>query len=195
MAVPSVTTELSAVNTLLRAIGEAPVNSLTGSLIVSATNARNVLAEESRKLQMRGWHFNMEVDYPLVPNVDNEIELPDNMIRVDLPDELYKWKYDVVRRGGKLYDKLNHTYKFYETLDAEVTWLLSFEDIPEQARQYITVRSARVFTEQELGSELLSGCTQKDEMDAMATLREVENDHGDYNIFNNYDVYDALWRR
>ena len=39
------TTELEAVNTLLHTIGEAPVNSLTGTLPIDATLANNTLSE------------------------------------------------------------------------------------------------------------------------------------------------------
>ena len=52
------TSELEAVNTILSAIGEAPVNSLTGSLPIDATQAQNLLKEISREIQAAGWHFN-----------------------------------------------------------------------------------------------------------------------------------------
>ena len=41
------TTELEAVNTLLHTIGEAPVNSLTGTLPIDATLASNTITEIS----------------------------------------------------------------------------------------------------------------------------------------------------
>ena len=52
------TTELEAVNTLLHTIGEAPVNSLTGTLPIDATLANNTLSEVSREVQSAGWHWN-----------------------------------------------------------------------------------------------------------------------------------------
>ena len=39
------TTDLEAVNTILSAIGEAPVNTLTGTLPIDATQAQNLLKE------------------------------------------------------------------------------------------------------------------------------------------------------
>lgn len=52
------TTELEAVNTILSTIGEAPLNTLTGSLPVDGTIAKNVLSEVAREVQSQGWHFN-----------------------------------------------------------------------------------------------------------------------------------------
>ena len=54
------TTELEAVNTMLSMIGEAPVNSLTGTLPLDATIAKNTLTEISREVQAAGWHYNTE---------------------------------------------------------------------------------------------------------------------------------------
>ena len=58
MTVTTRTTELEAVNTILSTIGEAPLNTLTGSLPVDGTTAKNVLSEINREVQSAGWHFN-----------------------------------------------------------------------------------------------------------------------------------------
>ena len=57
MATYESTSELEAVNTILSATGEAPVNSLTGSLPIDATQALSLLKEISREVQSAGWHF------------------------------------------------------------------------------------------------------------------------------------------
>ena len=43
---------------ILSTIGEAPLNTLTGSLPVDGTTAKNVLSEINREVQSAGWHFN-----------------------------------------------------------------------------------------------------------------------------------------
>ena len=48
MTVTTKTTELEAVNTILSTIGEAPLSSLTGSLPVDGTTAKNILSEINR---------------------------------------------------------------------------------------------------------------------------------------------------
>ena len=53
------TTELEAVNSMLATIGEAPVNSITGTLPLDASLAKNTLNEINREVQSAGWHFNI----------------------------------------------------------------------------------------------------------------------------------------
>ena len=52
------TTELQAVNTMLSTIGEAPVNSITGTTTVDVSVAKNILDETSMSIQSQGWNFN-----------------------------------------------------------------------------------------------------------------------------------------
>ena len=52
------TTELQAVNTMLSTIGEAPVNSITGTTTVDVSVAKNILDETSMSVQSQGWNFN-----------------------------------------------------------------------------------------------------------------------------------------
>ena len=188
------TTELNAVNDMLSAIGEAPVNALSGSLIASVTIARNLIAQETRKLQVKGWHFNQDSDYDLIPNVDGNIVIPDNMIKVDVPYNRYASDYDPVVRGGLLYDKTENTYIWTETIQADVTWVFDFDDIPEVFRQYVMVRAGRLFIDRVVGGADLIVYTQDDERTAWAACREQEAEHADYNIFDNVDMLHTLMR-
>ena len=52
------TTELEAVNIMLSVIGEAPVNTITGTNSVDVSVAKNVLDETSMSVQGMGWNFN-----------------------------------------------------------------------------------------------------------------------------------------
>ena len=78
------TSELQAVNTILSAIGEAPINSLTGTLPIDATQAKNILVEISREVQAAGWHYNSFYKFTLSRDTDNKIPLAENIMRVDL---------------------------------------------------------------------------------------------------------------
>ena len=57
------TTELQAVNTMLSTIGEAPVNSITGTTTVDVSVAKNILDETSMSVQSQGWNFNTHTNY------------------------------------------------------------------------------------------------------------------------------------
>ena len=52
------TTELQAVNQMLSVIGEAPVNSITGTVTTDVSVAKNILDETSMSVQSMGWNFN-----------------------------------------------------------------------------------------------------------------------------------------
>ena len=55
------TTELESVNIMLAAIGESPINTLTGLLPVDARLAQSTLAEVNKGVQSEGWSFNIRI--------------------------------------------------------------------------------------------------------------------------------------
>lgn len=189
------TTELEAVNLMLDAIGESPLNSLGNSAVVDAVKAQAVLSEVSRAVQQKGWHFNTEKDFVLVPTAfDKEITLPSNCLRVDTVGE--DKFIDVVQRGKRLYDRRKHTYKFDKGVKVDMVVLLPFEELPEAARYYIAVRSARVFQSRTVGSETLYQFTAEDERLALVDLKKAEGLTGDYNMFTgSWSVAKMLHRR
>lgn len=183
----TLTTELQAVNSMLTAIGESPVNSLSDDLLVDVAIARDLLREINVKVQTAGWHFNTEEEYPLLREIDNTINLPGNTLRVDAKGYNHP-NIDVVQRGLKLYDRRNRTYAFNETIKVDIILGFDFEETPEYFRQYILTRAARVFGVRMVGSSELEGFTMRDELDARAVLLEAEGDTADHTIFDNPDV-------
>lgn len=190
----SPTTELDAINTMLSAIGEAPVNTVEDNGVVDAVMARQILNGISREVQAWGWHWNTEKEYLLVPTFpEGELVLPHTVLRVDTVST--DQDVDVVVRGNRLYDRRNHTYKFDRPLRVDMVILLQFHELPEPARRYITIRSARTFQERVVGSTELSQFALKDELRALAVLREMDADTADYNILtDNYSVARVLDR-
>lgn len=189
------TTQLEAVNTLLHTIGEAPVNSLTGTLPIDATLALNTINEISREVQAAGWHFNSFYKYTLSLDGNSKIPLADNIMRVDLDVSQYPLStYDVIKRGSFLFNKQGNTYVFDKALDAKVILYLPFEELPENARRYITIRGARIFQDRTLGADVLHKFGQIDEANALAILKQEETDTADTNIFNSYDTFNIISR-
>lgn len=189
------TTQLEAVNTLLHTIGEAPVNSLTGTLPIDATLASNTIDEVSREVQAAGWHWNRFYKYTLNLDTNNKIPLADNIMRVDLDTGKYPLStYDVIKRGSFLYNKVENTFVFTDALEAKVIVLLPFEELPENARRYITIRAARIFQDRTLGASTLHRFNQVDEVNALAVLKQEETDTADTNIFNSYDTFNIISR-
>ena len=189
------TTQLEAVNTLLHTIGESPVNSLTGTLPIDATLANTTINEISREVQSAGWHFNSFYKYSLSLDTNNKIPLADNIMRVDLDINQYPVStYDVIKRGSFLFNKQGNTFVFDKTLEAKVILFLPFEELPENARRYITVRGARIFQDRTLGANTLHKFGQVDEINALALLKQEEADTGDNNIFNSFDTFNIISR-
>ena len=104
MTITTRTTELEAVNTILSTIGEAPLSTLTGSLPVDGTTAKNILNEISREVQSAGWHFNTQYKVDLTRDNSNKVPIGTDVVRVQLNVKYDKSSYDVVQRGNKLED-------------------------------------------------------------------------------------------
>tara|TARA_R100000781_G_scaffold77_1_gene87 strand:+ start:68 stop:676 length:609 start_codon:yes stop_codon:yes gene_type:complete len=197
------TTELEAINIMLAAIGEAPVNSLTGLLPVDARTAQNTLTEINKEVQSEGWSFNTEIDVTLTRDGSNQISLPANILRVDANIHQHP-TIDPIQRGLKLYDRQNNKYEFDEDLICTVVYFREFNEITEQARRYINIKAARVFVDRLIGDQGLRTYTQEDETRARAILTESDYANADHNllrgdpsltsIFDTYNPSSALIR-
>jgi len=190
------TTELEAVNFLLSLISESPISSLsTISGLADAAVARATLHETSRDVQMQGWHFNTEEEYPLVPDASNYLLLPANTLDVDTTGaDAYR---NLVMRNGKLYDKENHTFTFTDVVeDVKVNLILflTWDELPQHARAYITIKAGRIYQLKILGSEVTDTLTEDDELQALAVLKERESDNADYNMLESPDTVDIWFR-
>jgi hypothetical protein len=182
------TSKLEAINTMLSAIGEAPVNDLSAS---SATTdvimAKNILDEVSREMQAQGWHFNREAEVLMVPNAQNQIEVSQSVASFDV-EPTNAGGVEYVLRGSKVYDKTNHTYTITKSLKATVVYIFDWEELPQSARNYFMIKAARRFQDRVVGSEKHHTFQEMDEFRAMVAFKSAEADDADYSIFDNYDV-------
>ena len=183
---PTLTSKLEAVNSMLGHIGESPVNSIsnTNALPISAATAVSVLDEVSRSVQAEGWHFNTELKVTLSPAGDGTITLTDDIIEVDTTNTTI----DIAQRGLSLFDRSNNTLVFSKNLEVNLTRLLDFTSLPEAARRYITLRASRVFQGRIVGSRELEALIARDEYNARADLMDAESSISDRSIFDSYDA-------
>jgi hypothetical protein len=178
------TTVLEAVNQIIATIGEPPVNSVEDSGVIDAVMALQALSAVNRAVQLKGWHWNTEEDYPIAPSYpEGEIKLPRNTLKVDTTGA--DKSLDLVVRGQRLYDRRNHTFEIGKTVKVEIVFLLPFEELPEAARTYITIKAGRRFQEGQIGSELLSNFSLRDEQMALFALEDAEGETADLNILDN----------
>ena len=191
----SPTTKLEAVNTMLTSIGEQPIQNLNDLAGLSdASIAEQILDNVSRAIQSRGWIFNTDLDVQMPVDQYGEIKLSPDILRVDTTSRVRDGDTDIVERGRKLYDRQKQTFVFTTKVTVNQIKLLIFEDLPEPARRYISIRASRIFHDRVVGSGELHRFYQEDEMNAWQALLEYEGDVADYNIFDNYDVFRVVDR-
>lgn len=179
----TLTSQLESVNVMLGHIGESPINTLTGSLPISATTALSALNEVSKEVQSEGWHFNSEKNVTLSP-VGGGITVPSDAVQVDTDDK----SLDIIQRGSVLFDRANNTTTFTKSIKVSLLRLLDWDSLPEEARRYITLRASRIFQGRTVGSRELEALIARDEYQARARLEESDYGSSDRTIFDNYDV-------
>ena len=197
MTTPTRLTELEAINIILAVIGESPVNTLTGTVTTDVSIARNILSEVNRQFQARGWHFNTEEDYELTPNSStNQIPLSTNIVRVDTP----RYEYNLTTRWSSehntlaLYDITKQTFEFTNSVKGNVVFMYAFNELPEPAKWYITVRAACKFQKRVVGDETLYQFTKDDEMEALVLFEQFDSETADYNMLHDSDLLQSQLR-
>ena len=190
-------TELSAVNSILGAIGQSPITSLKGSGASANTIVNdnpevsfiyNLLRDANIDVQNEGWHFNTEkhVNYKANSST-NKITIPADIIKMDVSKGWSHRNYDVVRRNGYLYDKYDHTDEWSDTvssgIDLDITRLIEFEEVPSGFQRYIIARAATRAATQLVGNPQLTQLLAQQEALTRATVMEYECNQGNHSMF------------
>ena len=192
------TSKLSAVNTLLAIIGEAPVNSLNAPLTGDASLAERTLDEVSREVQGAGWSWNTML-YDSIPldASTGQSQLPSNTLAVRFNPLSYPSQRFVLR-GLRLFDRLKNTYDLRGSLSisvtggtsdlvAEIVEELEWDSLPETARRYIMIRAGRMFSNRAVTSASIESYTADDEKNALQTLKRTEDMAQNYNYISGPD--------
>jgi len=212
--------ELQAVNEILASVGQAPVTTIEtqtltfedGTEVTEVSNpdvaiVLNTLNQTSREVQAEGWTFNIDYNVKVTP-VNGEILIPDNYLQIDVNESdnsLYSTNrdIDVVRREGKLYDRVNQTFTFTEPIYCDIKKLYNWEDLPIPIRDYIVARSATIFSQRTIGDSTQYQMLQQREAYTRAMALEYECNQGDFTYFGSpqgknyyvsYKPYRALYR-
>lgn len=184
-------TELDAVNAMLRAIGEMPVQDLEEDTEVSeASIARGILHEVSRDVQDQGLECNEEFDFPLVPDTLGSIYLPENLLRVD-PFDISQ---NYVQRGNRLYDKDEHTFAIGKTVSCHVIWFLPFDELPQHAQAWIAIQAVRRFVGDVLGDNGIKRLSDEEYTRIKAQFMRSESAADDETYLGSPGVWEALRR-
>lgn len=170
------TTELEAINSMLRTIGESPLDTLDEVFADSAV-CQQLLREELRAICNAEWTFNTELGEALQPDGDGNINLPSNTLRVICDPT-------IVQRGLRLYDRVNRTYAFPAAVTLDRVIVLPFDELPEAARRFIFIRAGRRFMDDVQSDGQSHGFKAKDELAAWTALLNYEAQVAQWNVLD-----------
>lgn len=173
----TITTQLEAVNLLLRAIGESPVDDLedaTGDVLLAIAE----LNTQDLGLQNKGWAWNSYMEWPLGLATDGSIPLPSQTLKVKRTYfDTGGWTNDVIQKGTRLWDRINNTFTFSTGAFADIVIRAPWDELPDAARRVIALRAARMFqASMQQSGGIVAQINQVDFKDAEATLERLEDD-------------------
>ena len=200
----STDTELSAVNSILGSIGQAPITSLTGTALQNPEISfiKNLLDEVNKDVQSIGWNFNSAYKVKQSPDTNGNYIVPANAILYDISEGQIDRRTNVVKRDGKLFDLVHQTDVFTQDYYFDTISLLQFTDVPPSIQRYIIARaSVRAATQLVSNSDLVK-LLKLEETQARANAMNYETEQGDHNfmgwpddtLYRPYQPYKALIR-
>jgi hypothetical protein len=172
---PGRTSLLEAVNVMLQAIGELPINSLEEQQIPEASMAERTLLQTHREGQIRGWWWNRETERVFPVDSQQLVRLPDNVLRFapNLLEGGGRW----VLRGQRLFDSETKSYALpadITSITADVVVGLSWDDSPEAYNRWATMSAARVFAARTMTGDSTIQYLAAEERAALEALLSVE---------------------
>lgn len=172
--------ELSAVNDMLAAIGESPVNSLEDDASADVANARRILNNVNREIQSKGWTYNIVEGETLIPDsFSGFIPYMSDYLRMTVAGGT-----PYVRRGDNVYDKANRTDVFTGPIVVDLIRLKDYSEMPECFRNWIVVKASRRFNMFFFGAGEIEGHLAETEEEHYRSCMEYELDFGDFNMLD-----------
>ena len=127
----STVTMLECINSVLQVVAQHPVSSPDSNHPI-AVEAKAVVTRKLREILQKGWWFNTDYNFVLATDTAGHIIVPENAVSVIPTDGSI-----VVRRGGKLYDPVNHTYEFSDSITCNIVRELDVADLPPAAAEFL----------------------------------------------------------
>jgi hypothetical protein len=142
-------TELDAYNYILSQVGAAPVDSLD-NILPDLASALLRFNEALVWVQKPGWWFNQIINVTLSPETD----VGPNQGRIVLPDNTMKISADyptfLIARAGYVYDPINDTLIFTDSICADITLLQDWDSLPMSVQDAVMYRAAAAMVQHEL---------------------------------------------
>jgi len=169
---------LEAVNHMLRAADETPVNTLDSDGVNDTDLAQSILDEKIMETLAEGWTFNTEVQ-TLTPDSNGYISISTSIIRVDGHGDDYHSKFAI--RDNKLWDRDNSTNVFtVDSVELLVTRWLEFEELPLTVRLYIAASAAREYQQAQVNDPNRDARLAEKEAKALGNMRRESIQESDW---------------
>lgn len=204
-------TFIDAINNIMRSVGESPIETLD-DLPADGRAAVEILRTGLRELALRPWEFNYDrnvgfnADGYLIDSAGVErsvFVVPDDVAHAvptvrneqagaNTPDTSIRRARLFTLNGIKprVFGNRKQGVDGFEGIDVlymDVTRFIPFEDLPEVAKHYLTVRAARRYASEVLGSGELTSFKQGDEQGAWIELESQFGIQERYNMFEAYE--------
>ena len=170
-----------AINICLTTIGESPIassTSITGHY--EAELADTFIDEALTEVLAQGFHFNTDEDWDLVPDSSGYIAIPSGALSVDASET----NINYIVKEGKLYDKEEQSYIFTDTVKADITWEIAFDDLHAIAQILVVAKAKMKLYVRVVGVDNAYNVLVKEVEDAEITVRGEDIWSGDYSIFD-----------
>ena len=173
--------ELDAVNDVLSAIGETAVNTLDDNVNADVANIRRILNQFNRRIQTRGWEFNVEASEVITPDqFSKEIVWLDDYLKILSPSGATVYR----NRNGLVYDTVARTDRFDSPITVDLIVLMPYSDMPEIFKQYIVALTAQRFNISFFGDDSIETALNEQVEELNVYMMEYELDYGNFNMLD-----------
>jgi len=190
-------TKIESVNSMLSAVGEAPITNLDEDL-AEAQMAVNILDTTSREVQSRGWSWNTDRKRKMTISSDGQILIPVNAMKIDAvdgktgqPDRTKRF----VIRDRKIYDMINRTYVFTDDQYVDLVYALDFHELTESSRRFITLDATSRYMVDVLGADADLQQIQMQAQRAWIQMEWEEDKTSDNNVLKDQPLASLISNR
>lgn len=177
---------------MLMTVGEITVTAID-SQSYEVDKADEILSEVVRELCQESHFYNTEYDVTLSADGNSQYAISSNIVSF-IPNSA---GLNVTIRNGYLYNLDTGSDEFSEaTITGKKNYLLDFDELPETAKRYATIRASRIFADRFVGSQGIRAFSLQDELEAKALFMQGESYAGRTNmIADSYSTIRTVLRR
>ena len=189
------TSEIEAINLVLRSIQEAPITN-PNRMSPIALQVKDALNQAARTLFLKGYTLNTD-EMELSPDNDQEIKLPADSLSVEI---ISAYRYDInqfILRNNKIYDRIKSTYKIDSSakIRIKISRWLPWNERPENANQLIIAKAALDMSREKISDNASYSNLLAEYQLAERRFLEVESRANTASVFDNSEMYydDPRW--